>query len=85
MHGGSAIALAGEAVAEAEIAARRGADEMSETFKAVGLHDALYLVPVALLLTMLALLQACRCFVGDARRMREGLVESAAADAAVVK
>lgn len=62
-----------------------GADEMSETFKAVGLHDALYLVPVALLLTMLALLQACRCFVGDARRMREGLVESAAADAAVVK
>ncbi|SDF75687.1 spinster family MFS transporter [Phytopseudomonas seleniipraecipitans] len=62
-----------------------GADEMSETFKAVGLHDALYLVPVALLLTMLALLQACRCFVGDAQRMREGLVESAAADAAVVK
>ena len=55
-----------------------GALEMSETFKAVGLHDALYLVPVALLLTMLALLQASRHFVGDAQRMREGLAEAAA-------
>ncbi len=60
-----------------------GADEMSETFKAVGLHDALYLVPVALLLTMLALLQASRYFVADAQGMREGLVEAAAVDAAV--
>ncbi|OLU15208.1 MFS transporter [Pseudomonas sp. PA1(2017)] len=60
-----------------------GADEMSETFKAVGLHDALYLVPVALLLTMLALLQASRHFVADAQHMREGLVEAAAVDAAV--
>jgi hypothetical protein len=46
---------------------------MNETFKAVGLHNAMYLIPVALLLTMLALLQASRCFVADAARMQHGM------------
>ncbi|QFT23340.1 Hexuronate transporter [Pseudomonas sp. THAF187a] len=50
-----------------------GASEMTEAFKAVGLHDAMLLIPVALLLTLLALLQAARCFQTDAVRMREGL------------
>lgn len=50
-----------------------GAVEMNETFKAVGLHNAMYLIPVALLLTMLALLQASRCFVSDALRMQQGM------------
>lgn len=50
-----------------------GASEMTEAFKAVGLHDAMLLIPVALLLTLLALLQAARCFQMDAVRMREGL------------
>ena len=50
-----------------------GATEMTETFKAIGLHDAMLLIPVALFLTMLALLQASRCFQKDARRMSEGL------------
>jgi MFS family permease len=50
-----------------------GASEMSEAFKAAGLHDAMVLIPVALFLTLLALLQASRCFQRDALRMREGL------------
>uniref|UniRef100_A4XX79 Major facilitator superfamily MFS_1 n=1 Tax=Ectopseudomonas mendocina (strain ymp) TaxID=399739 RepID=A4XX79_ECTM1 len=53
-----------------------GASEMSEAFKAVGLHDAMLLIPVALLLTLLALLQAARCFQEDALRMREGLAQA---------
>ena len=52
-----------------------GASEMSEDFKAVGLHDAMLLIPVALFLTMLALLQASRCFVADSARMRAGMAE----------
>src|SRR3990167_6842832 len=52
-----------------------GASEMSETFKAVGLHDAMLLIPLALFVTMLALLQASRCFVADSTRMRAGMVE----------
>lgn len=50
-----------------------GASEMTEQFKAIGLHDAMYLIPVALGLTMLALFQAARCFGRDARSMRAGL------------
>lgn len=50
-----------------------GATEMTEAFKAIGLHDAMLLIPVALFLTMLALLQASRCFRKDAQRMSEGL------------
>jgi len=53
-----------------------GAREMTETFKAVGLHDAMVLIPVALFLTLLALLQAARCFQHDALRMREGLARA---------
>lgn len=53
-----------------------GASEMSETFKAVGLHDAMLLIPLALFVTMLALLQASRCFVADSARMRSGMVEA---------
>ena len=51
-----------------------GATEMTEAFKAIGLHDAMLLIPVALFLTMLALLQASRCFQKDAQRMSEGLM-----------
>ena len=47
---------------------------MTEAFKAVGLHDAMYLIPVALFLTMVFLFLASRCFVRDAQRMKEGLV-----------
>jgi MFS family permease len=51
-----------------------GAEQMTEAFKAVGLHDAMYLIPVALFLTMVFLFLAARCFVRDAQRMKEGLV-----------
>ncbi|MBJ9976604.1 MFS transporter [Pseudomonas sp. S75] len=50
-----------------------GEGAMSEVFKAQGLHDAMYLIPAALLLTLLFLLAASRCFSRDAQRMREGL------------
>lgn len=60
-----------------------GAEQMTEAFKAVGLHDAMYLIPVALLLTMLFLFLASRCFVRDAQRMKDGLVPGAPAGAAV--
>lgn len=53
-----------------------GASEMSEAFKAVGLHDAMLLIPVALFCTLLALLQASRCFQRDAQRMREGMEQA---------
>lgn len=55
-----------------------GASEMSEAFKAVGLHDAMYLIPVALFMTMLALIQASRCFTADAQRMQQKMSEDAA-------
>ena len=60
-----------------------GAGQMTEAFKAVGLHDAMYLIPVALLLTMLFLFLASRCFVRDAQRMKDGLVPGAPTGAAV--
>ncbi|NBA94622.1 MFS transporter [Pseudomonas sp. R5(2019)] len=61
-----------------------GAGQMSEAFKAVGLHDAMYLIPVALMLTLVFLLQASRCFSRDAQRMREGMeAEGAGVPAAI--
>ncbi len=51
-----------------------GAEQMTEAFKAVGLHDAMYLIPVALFFTMVFLFLAARCFVRDAKRMKEGLI-----------
>ncbi|KRW62278.1 spinster family MFS transporter [Pseudomonas sp. TTU2014-080ASC] len=50
-----------------------GAVEMTEAFRAVGLHDALYMVPVAMLLTMVALFMASRNFVADSEAMQRGL------------
>jgi hypothetical protein len=50
---------------------------MTEAFKAVGLHDAMYLIPVAIFLCLLFLLQASRCFSRDAQRMKEGMVADA--------
>ena len=52
-----------------------GAAAMTESFRAIGLHGALVMIPLALLLTMLALWQASRTFCEDARRMQAGLHE----------
>ena len=60
-----------------------GAQQMTEAFKAVGLHDAMYLIPVALFLTMVFLFLAARCFVRDAQRMKEGLVAVVEPDVSV--
>ncbi|AFN77080.1 spinster family MFS transporter [Stutzerimonas nitrititolerans] len=54
-----------------------GASEMSEAFRAVGLHDAMYLVPASLLLTMVFLFCASRSFCQDAKRMAEGMAADA--------
>ncbi|CAM3322907.1 MFS transporter [Pseudomonas floridensis] len=47
-----------------------GVEVMSEGFKAIGLHDAMYLIPAALLMTMGFLFLASRCFSKDAERMQ---------------
>jgi MFS family permease len=67
-----AVGLLSDHFAEAAMLAA-GAGEMSEAFKAVGLHDAMLLIPGALFITMLALLQASRCFVADASNMQRSL------------
>ncbi|HEX6202200.1 MAG TPA: MFS transporter [Thermoanaerobaculia bacterium] len=59
--------LAGAAMAAA------GAATMTDAFRAQGLHDALFLVPVALLLTAVFVFLASRSFPADARRMQERL------------
>jgi MFS family permease len=61
--------------ADAAMAAA-GATEMTEAFKAVGLHNAMILVPVSLGLTAAAILLASRTFPRDARAMTEGLSRS---------
>ncbi len=50
-----------------------GAAEMNEVFKAQGLHDAMVLIPVALVLAMAALLVAARSFVADSKRMEAAM------------
>jgi MFS family permease len=49
-------------------------EQMTEPFKAVGLHDAMYLIPVALFFALVFLVLASKCFSRDAQRMREGMV-----------
>jgi MFS family permease len=44
-----------------------GTGQMNEAFRAVGLHDAMLLIPVSLL-SMLALLMGARTFTADAHR-----------------
>ena len=56
-----------------------GASEMSEVFRAEGLHGAMYLIPASLLLTMVFLFQASRTFCHDSKRMTDGMTDSAAA------
>ena len=53
------------------VAAMRGAGAtaMTEEFKAVGLHDAMYLIPLMLFLTSVFIYRASNRFVEDARRM----------------
>lgn len=49
------------------------AGEMTEAFKAQGLHRAMLLIPAALLVSMAGLCFAARHFVADAAAMRAGL------------
>lgn len=55
-----------------------GATELTDGFRAVGLHDAMYLIPVALALTAVFVFLASRSFSADARRMERQLAEGAA-------
>jgi MFS family permease len=74
--GGLSDALARSAMAEA------GAVEMSNAFRAVGLHDAMYLIPLTLLVTAGFVFLASRTFVADAAGMQERLAASAGPAAA---
>ncbi len=65
--GGLSDALAQSAMEAA------GAAEMTDAFRAAGLHDAMFLVPVTLFLTGIFVFLASRSFAADARRMREQL------------
>jgi len=47
-----------------------GAPQMADQFRGIGLHEALVVVPIALLITGVALLVATRTFSADARAMR---------------
>jgi MFS family permease len=53
-----------------------GASDMTEQFKAVGLHSAMYAVPVSLLLTAAAMFVAARTFVADANAMKKAMQEA---------
>lgn len=53
-----------------------GATEMTEAFKAVGLHDALYIIPVSLLLTGVFILFAIRTYQHDNQEMLASLERS---------
>lgn len=60
---------------------KAGAAEVTESFKAVGLHDAMLLIPATLLLTSVFIFLASRSFVADARRMQESLAREEANEA----
>lgn len=52
---------------------RSGSLEMTEQFKAIGLHDSLYLIPVTVLLTSLFVFLASKSFAKDASEMKRSL------------
>ena len=66
------VGLLSDHFAHAAMAAAQ-VELMTEPFKAVGLHDAMYLIPVALFFALVFLARASTCFSGDAQRMREGM------------
>ncbi len=59
-----------------------GASEMSEQFRAIGLHGALILVPVSLAITAFAMFFAALRFPVDARAMTQEMASSHAPGAA---
>jgi MFS family permease len=68
------VGLLSDRYAAAAMAAA-GASAMQEEFKAVGLHGAMVVVPVALLLSGIAIWLATRTFPGDAAAMRRAMTE----------
>ena len=53
--------------------AAAGGSAMTEEFKAIGLHDAMLLVPITLFATAVFVLLAARTFPADARAMLSGM------------
>lgn len=53
-----------------------GASEMSELFKAEGLHKSMLLVPLGFFLTVVALVRAAQCFVQDSQAMQNRLASA---------
>lgn len=62
-----------------------GATQMTEQFKAIGLHDAMFLVPISLIATGVAIFFAARTFPADARAMVSGSSAAPAATGGLVK
>ena len=69
--GALVVGALSDSAAQAAMAAA-GATEMTDQFKGIGLRQAMLLIPVALLITGLALLAATRTFPADAAAMRKG-------------
>jgi MFS family permease len=61
-----------DALARTAMAAAGGA-EMTDAFRATGLHDAMYLIPVALLVTAVFVFLASRSFAADSLAMQRRL------------
>jgi hypothetical protein len=76
MLGRPLVGLLSDGYAQQAMAAA-GASEMTEQFKAIGLHDAMALVPAFLLATAIAILFAARRFPLDAKAMLAGMRSSA--------
>ena len=53
--------------------AAASATAMTEQFRAVGLHDAMILIPISLLITAAAILMAARSFPADAKAMTDDM------------
>ncbi|TGK01062.1 MFS transporter [Leptospira semungkisensis] len=51
-----------------------GTSEMSEQFKAIGLHDSLYLIPITVFLTSIFVFLASKSFSSDAAKMKQDMV-----------
>lgn len=72
-----AVGLLSDRFANAAMIAA-GANQMSEQLKAIGLHDAMFLIPASLLLTGVAILLANRSFAIDAAKMKREMAVAGA-------
>lgn len=73
--GPMAVGLLSDGYAKSAMS-RAGISEMLDEFKAIGLHDAMGIIPMALLVTSIAIFCAIRSFTSDAKAMQARLTTS---------